>query len=337
MASSRDTLQAIRNRIGTAHVGWQAFGEACVAPYDAALSLHKKALQDAEKLTTAVKANQLWEVFGFMMEAFVGPWAKKLLTPVAGKVKTFIQGQTYIIDDLSAAWTSEALSGLHEPAGDALKSIKGTALEKLKGENKTMKDAFATSAEETVVATSRLKEGIHIRGKLLMAMMDELVERADSIPESFAKALFTGFTTNCSFLTDVPDDTGEGFKKDFQKQAELAMWVSWAVARDEAYWRRVQGWESVKDKFRHERKAMNPIWRRLIDLGVPDHEISEHDRGGGYEMWMYDGIDMVKLIAWAKKMSQPKNLYSSPAKNVCYRVDPGWLQLRRDPNKCYVQ
>jgi hypothetical protein len=340
MATSREKLQDIKNRLVTAHVGWQAFAEACVPAYEEALKIHKKALSDS-KTNTELQAKQLWQVFSFALQAFVGPWAPRLLAPITEKantVKVYMQGRFWVVDELSAAWTHQAFSGLHDPAKELAKSIKDTAVEKAKSMAVKMSDAFEPIAEETLIYTARLKEGIHTRGKLLMAMIDELIERSDTIPVAQATSLFNGYVNNCSFLTDVPGDVGDVFKIRFKAEAELAMWVAWAVARDENHWRWAQQTYGAFGSNFHaqpERSAMDPIRLRLIALSVPEGEFSSTESmyAGGYK---WEGIDMVKLIQWGKKMSKPKDVLVSPAKEVCRQVDPNWLKIRQNPNACYV-
>src|SRR5262249_23618088 len=161
----------------------------------------------------------------------------------------------------------------------------------------------------------------------LKRKMDQIIDEADSMSERAASALERGFATGCPFLTDEPKDRGDEFKKKFQAESELTMWVQWAVNLDGPYWTKAQSGGVWAPYGNDERHAFDPIRRRLVILGVP----LSVTRGtfGGQSGHPYDWappLDMVELIYWAKNFSRNK-----AAEEVCRPVQPFLLQIRRTP------
>jgi hypothetical protein len=324
--NSLQILQGLRNRVDTAGDGWLAWAEACTPRYEAALKIHKDTL-DAAKLLTTANAELAWTVLSIMLTVAGAAWVPRLLKPVES-----LPGEIIGFDELAASWVADAVKA----GGSEVKSaLSGTALDRIKNFVGKTSDAFEPVVETTTTWSSRLKEGIYTRSKAVKTKLDAVVDQADRWTVSAAASFRRGFETGCPFLTDEPKDIGETFKTKFQDDSELAMWIEWAIQRDEPYWINAES-GGVWDPYAvTERHALDPIRRRLIILGVP-HDVTKGTFGGqsGHPSSWAPPLDMVVFIRWAKNKS-----LNEAAKHVCKRVEPSLLQLRREPpaNVCRVQ
>lgn len=333
MATSHDVLQNLRNRIDTAETGWATFAEVATQAYDQALNTHTDALKNAGDLVK-LQSDQLWAVVNVMLSGLIGPWVPRLMLPVekAGSVAhKYISGKVFWVDDLTAAWTSEAMSELRPVIKD---KIKDTGIGLMTAKGGSTSDPFKPVVDNTLNYASRLKEGINRRAYLLKLAMDELIEMSDLFSVEIAQAMSDAFKVRCAFLTDLPADTGSGFRSLFTQQAEITMWVAWAVQRDEQYWR----WHQYRSGFfgnnwhaQDERRAMQPILDRLIKLGVPQDQVStiEGHYAGGHSSRF---LDMIKLIEWGKRSPPPSGWKASASRAVCSHVNTDWLRLRKSAN-----
>jgi hypothetical protein len=321
-ASSLQILQSIRNRLDTAESGWLDFAEACTQGYDAAYTQQKNAL-DLAKVAATQQADQAWKVLSIMLTVAGAPWVPRFLTPIetfAGKG----------VDRLTASWMADAIKA----GGAELKSgISGSVLDQFKNYVGSTGDAFTPVVDTTTNYSSRLREGIYKRAKEFKSKMDDVVEEADRWTEAAALSLRNGFFTGCPFLTDLPKDTSDKFKKKFQDEAELSMWVEWAIARDEAYWVDQQDggwWDPYGNDKRH---AFDPIRSRLVVLGVPPDVTNGTFLGqSGHPSNWLPPLDMVKLIRWAKNRSR-----SQAAQQVCKQAEPpSPLRLKENQAVCRV-
>jgi hypothetical protein len=314
-------LQSIRNRLDTAESGWLAYAEACTQAYDAAYTAHTSALGLA-KLNLTAQAEQAWKVLNIMLAISGASWVPRLLKPV-----TTIAGEAFGFDELTAAWMADAIKS----GGDEFKKeMKEIAVTKLKNCLGSTQDSFEPVVDTTLNYASRLKEGIYNRAEALKHKMDEIIENDDSMTTTAAEALRKGFYTGCPFITDEPKDRGDTFKKTFQNESELSMWVQWAIARDEAYWIRAEAggiWDPYANDERH---AFDPIRDRLVVLGVPASVTKGTFAGqSGHPSTWLPPLDMVEFIHWAKNRSR-----SLAAQQVCKPVTPALLQLRQQENAC---
>src|SRR5262249_34355265 len=161
-------------------------------------------------------------------------------------------------------FTSWVADGVKAAGKQYVDGAKGIALDALMNFVGKTSDAFEPVVEDTTDFSSRLREGIYDRAKALKRKMDEIVEEAELWSVPAALALRQGFLTGCPFLTDEPQDKGAEFEKTFQDESELAMWVAWALKRDEAYWKKAQAggiWDPYANVERH---AFDPILERLM-------------------------------------------------------------------------
>lgn len=318
MASAYEILNRTRNKIDSAQTGWEAYVKALIPAYDAAYDLHSGALT-AAGTAAKLQAEELWKVLGLVMTVFGAPWLPKLLGPA----KEF--GAE--MDGLVSNWVKDTVVA----AGSEAKSaMKGTLVEQLKniavGQTN---DPYKPVVEKTLIYASRLEEGIKKRAYWLKKMMDDCIDHADQWTPT-AASQFEKATLNFNpFVVDMPTDIGDDFKKNFQAEAEISMWVAWGLARDEKWWIKEQdSWKSGQE----ERKNFWPILQRLLTLGVPMSEISSW--GIGY-LDNRQLLDMVKFIAWAKK-PKPKKSRGEAAPLACKAFDPGPFVLKRYENVCRV-
>ena len=317
VADSFPILQTIRNRLSTAESGWLAWAEACTQSYDAAYAKHTGALSAAKVAQTARDEDKL-KLFNMMLAIAGASWVPRLLQPITSNA-----GEAFGYDALTTGWVKDALKA----SGDeAMKSMKGTALAELKRYSGSTYDAFEPVVDTTINYSSRLKEGIYKRAEALLRKMDDVIAEANLYTMLEASQMQNDFLMGCPFLKDLPRDIGDSFKAKFQDDAELAMWVQWALRRDEAYWRKAQA-GGIWDPYAvDERHAFDAIRERLRALGVP-RDVTVGTFGGqdGHPSTWEPPINMIALITWAKNRSN-----SAAANLVCRPVSPLALKMRRD-------
>ena len=222
-------------------------------------------------------------------------------------------------DELTSGWVKDTLAGVGDKVQDL---IKGTAVDTLKQVGGSTYDSFKPAVESTWDYSTRLNQGVHDRAFMLETAADALVRDSERWSLEAARELYNAYHNRCPFITDVPADTSAEWEKRFRKKSELEMWIEWALARDEAWWRKEQ-----KSFYRgqEERKHMWPIVQRLIVLGVPEYLLLS--RGSGYlDNRML--LDMVKLIEWAKTTRWKAITCQLPKRGV--------LTIQPNPNVCHV-
>jgi hypothetical protein len=321
MPTPYEILNRTKGLFETAESAWLGYAKVCIRAYNGALTLHTNALNSVKE-AKKLQSEEFWKVLNLMLSIAAGPagaWAGRFLAPV--------KEMGADLDPLVANWVKDALKPVAEPAQS---HVKDTLLGKLK--NAAIggtKDSYEPVVESTLDYGTRLDEGIYKRAHILKKAMDEHIYRADHWTVDAALSLEKSFRTYCPFLVDEPTDSGPEFEKAFKNESELGMWVAWALARDEKWWRKEQ---SSFYEGQEERKLMGPIVSRLAALGVPTEQILS--RGSGYLDNRFI-LDMVKLIDWAKNRKPPKNLRGSAPLEVCRKVDPNFLQIKRHENVCY--
>jgi len=300
-----DVLQRIYNKINTASKGWMEFAGKCTTPFEMAYKSHERALQS---VAAGYRAQQeaMSAVLNILLGGVVGAWVPRLLKPVT-------VSKLFDTDALTNAWVKDALTNT---GGEVKKALEGTIMGGLqKAATYSTKDPYVPVIENTMLAINRLKTGIDGRAKLLLRAMDELIEKPGAWTVPAATALELGFKNACPFITDEPT-VEAGFEQSFRRKAELAMWISWGLARDEAYW-------ISKSPEGTAQQEMFPILEALFDLGVPWQTIGVSKR-----VSMHQGpvtvFDMLKFINWAK-LEDFKSRIPVPA----------WFRLQRNPNACY--
>jgi hypothetical protein len=87
---------------------------------------------------------------------------------------------------------------------------------------------------------------------------------------------------------------------DLKAKALLALWLGWAWARDDAYWR-VHGRSVYDDRDRNERQDFEPIRKKLLSIGVPMNVVSHKETEYHWmnEQEQVDRIDMPGFLDWA--------------------------------------
>jgi hypothetical protein len=231
------------------------------------------------------------------------------------------------MDGLVSNWVKDTVEAA---GGEAKSAISGTLGEELKNAavGRTS-DPYQPVVEKTLIYASRLEEGIKKRSYWLKKMMDEFIDKADRWTPAAAALFEKAMLKFNPFIVDMPKDTGDEFKQNFQAEAEISMWVAWGLARDEKWWIKEQDrWAQGQE----ERKNFYPIMQRLLALGVPLDQIASW--GTGY-LDNRKLLDMVKFIAWAKK-PKPKKTRGEAAPLACKVFDPGPLVLKRYENVCRV-
>ncbi len=312
MASAYDILQEVRNELDTAQTGWLAFADAATVEYDAAYSLHTGALA-AAKNKKQLQIEARWKLIGIMVSAFTAPWVGRFFAQVDAAAQS--------IDSLTASIAADSLKGL---TTETQNYVQGTAFDKLKQPGKSTRDPYEPVADNSVTYSSRLKEGIERRALKLKAAMDKVLKAqlTQPWPEAIAKNFSEAVVANCPFITDVPDDTSDEFRKDFRDQSELAMWVAWAIQQDVNWWRKAD----IEDI-----DAMTPVSTRLVIVGVPWLQISDEFIGDGVFTVprRIRILNMVKFIEWAKTAPKPRRAVESGPQAVCKKVDPLLLRLKQ--------
>lgn len=323
----RDLLQDVRNRVDTAQTGWTAFKASSMLKYDVAYKLHSGALS-AVKETLTNDSERLWLVLNIVLAGALAGWVPRLLSPVGNR-----------IDALTDGWAKDALKEIN---GEAQELIQDSILGQMKNRGNSTNDAYEAVVESTLIYGTRLELGIAERAKILLGALDTTISSAESWSMTAARSFQWSFFNNCPFITDMPSDTNlDGdFMKNFMKQAELRMWVEWALARPESWWR--AQWTpnsyyrigadggNYDDAAEHTLMTMNPVLNRLTALGVPLHEVS-------FQSYKYGSVlDMLKMIEWAKHVSSMARLRSSASEaQVCRAAESGLLNLRRREGVCY--
>jgi len=103
---------------------------------------------------------------------------------------------------------------------------------------------------------------------------------------------------SCPYMSALPRNMGQVFSNKVQFTAEWAMWVEWALVRDQGWWKK----ENKEIGIGNEMVLWDPVLDRLRDLNVPVNEVASMQRvGGTYYNEAHRVLDMVKLIDWAKR------------------------------------
>jgi hypothetical protein len=322
-------LQETRNRVDTCHTGWMAFAEACIPSYNAAYKNHSTALSQADAAIRREKEH-FWLVLGMVLGVATGFWGPRLLKPVAAA------GDELVKDWMAAAFSGGMKEfGVH--AGSELgKEVLSHAQSQLKLQAQEIiaykSSSFKPVVEEAADWGSRLKEGIHKRALQLLSALDKAIEESGSWSVPAAEFMQKSFYNHCPFITDMPSDTGDKFKADFQQVAELSMWDAWGMARDEKWWK-----ENPNHK--HLLK-MGPIFDRLVALGVPASEIAIYQNWRGTSIasarrpgWRFD---MIKFIEWSKKYNPAMPTQAIEAGPMCKKAVDNVLTLKKQTDVCYA-
>lgn len=327
----RDLLDDVYKKVDTAESGWMAFKASAMLKYNDAYKLHSGALS-AVKETLKNDAERRWLVLNIVLAGTLAAWVPRLLAPVQGK-----------IDKLTNAWVKDALTEIN---GEAQKTVQDTALGQMQKAGDSTEDPYEPVVDSTLEFGARLEHGLEQRAFMLKTALNDAIDKSDKWTMDAALSFQLSFLRNCPFVTDVPTDTSEtgAFMNNFQKQSELGMWVEWALARDEKWWKArwyQHSYYSTTDYKSHYASdatdtliKMKPVMDRLLVLGVKPHEVTFQATYRGVSS--ATALDMLKMITWAKHIRSMEKLRASAhQEQVCKATDSLSLKLRKREGVSY--
>jgi hypothetical protein len=305
---ARNVMDDLSKSVELQHSFWMIFKGLSALGYQAAYDKHSGALK---KTREAVELDDkrflqlfslIWTITIFGLDpllgaaqAGLGSWIGKL---VGVQVEAAGKTATEASEDLVGEFFKKTYDTLTEKGKEL---VKDTLFEK-ESDGSRQWEPFAdkpdTYERKMDVMLWRLKAQIQ-------ANLNPLVTRAEhSWSRAEAEIFSYSFQRSCPYFTDLPDDLSDAFGAKVQVVSELMMWVAWARAQDEKWWRdqprddgnRMLNWDHVLD--------------RLLALHVPPLDVMSYYRVG--DAFLNRGaqlLDVVKFIEWAKR-NEPQKVYT---------------------------
>jgi len=203
--------------------------------------------------------------------------------------------------ELSKEFVDKAVDIAKEKVSEPIKHATEWAYKALAGEGS--EDPFKPAGISPAEFGAELRSGVSYRTGTLWDMVVRLKrENITDITLAGARSLAEEIIP-LPFLQEMPSleiDAGS-----LKKKALLALWLAWAWARDEAYWK-VHGSVMRGDSLNYqgERQDFESVMNDLLKLGVPSSVASQKDTvyHWGNRTELIDEINMPGFIAWANSM-----------------------------------
>jgi len=320
------TMQGLRNRVDTKSHGWTAFKASSFLGYKAAYDAQKKALDDA-KMNIELSNERCWMVFTALFTIMsagssvvtesLGEWVGRLLEPA--------EKAPNLADELYHK-TVDMMSD------NAKEKIKDSIIEK------RAEGASETRPWEPVVDDPETYEGkmetmLEQLAVEILGPLDDLVAKSALWSSNDASAFVLEFETSCPYVTDLPRDVGKGLEREVRKTAESAMWIEWALSRDQAWWSK-QDIDGARSG--NQMALLDPILDRLEWLGVPLNDVTTVQRvGSTFGNRGRRVLDMLKFVDWANRHKTHKaRTWTKPQLAKAYQALAPQMRTQ-DQLQCY--
>jgi hypothetical protein len=278
---SRNLVQDLFNKATAQSELWVSCRALTVAGYMMAYSNHQKALKTVDK-NLELDKKALYLLFVGIAASMIGPWIGRLLEPGEEAAKQ-VAGDIF----------NKTIDSMNDKTVDLMKDSIAEGLAKNTDSDRPWEPVGLEPQMYDKMTEASL--GL-VSGKVLGAIGD-LVARADTWSLATAQYFVSEFKRTCPYFTDLPPLQGLQFQ--MALKSEKGMWIQWALLRDEKWWQQYNGEpEGIR-----VRVGMDPILDTMEgNLNVPESEIESVVRvGNTFGSGPRSTLDMLKLIAWAKR------------------------------------
>jgi hypothetical protein len=278
---SRNLVQDLYNKANAQRDLWVTCRALTVAGYIMAYSRHQTALKNVDK-NLELDKKALYLLFIGIAASMIGPWVGRLLEPGEEAAKQ-VAGDIF----------NKTIDSMNDKTVDLMKDSIAEQLAKSTDSDRPWEPVGLDPQMYDKMTEASL--GL-VSAKVLSAISD-LVVRADAWPVSTAQYFVTEFKRTCPYFTDLPQI--EGLQFQMALKSEKGMWIQWALLRDEKWWQE----NSLDPQAIRTRMAMDPILDTMEgNLHVPESELESVVRvGNSFGSGPRSTLDMLKLIAWAKR------------------------------------
>jgi hypothetical protein len=278
---ARNLVQDLFNKATAQSKSWEDCRALTVLGYMSAYKNYQDALTKVDK-SLELDKKAIYLIFIGIASSLVGPWVGRLLEPSEEAAKL-------VASDIF----KKTMDSMTDKTVDLLKDTAAEGLAKSAQPDRPWEPAALDPLMYDKTTESSLAR---VSANVLNAISD-FVTRADRWTLSTAQSFVSEFMQTCPFFTDLPPSQSLQFQTAIK--SEMGMWIQWALMRDEKWWQQYNN----DDQGIRVRVAMDPIADSLEgNVHVPESEIESEVRvGGGFGSVARPALDMLKLIAWAKK------------------------------------
>ena len=340
--TGQECVNFLAGEVNRSHKHWELFGHAMSAAYSEAYEEQKTVLEGVKKRIEAKKAaDEKFMTFALSLltVGVGGAVAGALVSRVITKAGTAIANSWASKDQIEAAVKFAEKIG--DKAKEKVTEQITSGTEKLvKYFNPDLGDPFTPVSEAPSTFGSKLLEEISRMGAVKEDLISSL-RRSDEITLAGATEL-TERILGSSYYRQMPATTIS--HDQLKPKAALALWVAWALSRDDKYWRGANHQYANANQAAHndsvwdEQFDWEPVRKKLVvDLKVPENQITVMGTEYG---WMnksktVTGLWMWGLMKWATSPQAYKLLFDN---NVPTNADglamvkEQWEQRKLGPN-----
>jgi hypothetical protein len=337
--TGQECVNFLEGEVNRAHKHWETFGHAMSAAYSEAYEDQKNLLENVKKRIEARRAaDEKFMTFALSLltVGVGGPVAGALVSRVITKTGAAIAASK---EDIEAAvkFAEKMAEKAKEKVAEPIKA--GT--EKLvKYFNPPLGDPFAPVSEAPSTFGAKLLEEISRMGAVKEDLISGL-RRSDQITLEGATTLAEQILDS-TYYNDMPAATIS--HDQLKPKAGIALWVAWALSRDDKYWIKASNQWATANQHVHNESVWDeqfdwePVRQKLVvDLKVPESQITVRGTEFG---WMgrqkaITGLWMWGFMKWAASPQAYKLLFDdSVPKNVdgLQMVKEQWEQRKLGPN-----
>jgi len=257
--SAREYLEDLQDYIHEAVAAWKLYADRASQAYARAYQAQGNLLRAVKKeLDEARKKEEETAIFmlSLVTVGVAGPVAGYL----AGKVATQLEKEAA---DKFVEWAEDkAKEGAKEATEKVFKYLHPEQLSD---------GPFEPAGVSPVEFMASMLERVDERDYTLTRLVNRL---KDSVTSPALAKYIAQTIVDTSFIQDTPPDVNKDL---LAQRAELALWIAWAFPRDGSHW-----WTTSANKWEkggigtptHEEEAFEPLYERLVAMGVPSSEIA---------------------------------------------------------------
>lgn len=310
--SSKDIFRDLIDDVDRQAGRWLGFFAGLESAYEAAYNAQAKLLSTTKAAIDAQKKREQEErtfILSLVTAGLGSPLAthfsKELKATAVKKLPDIAKaaGGDKIIDDM-VAHTVAALKNTAGALNGASKEVQDWALKAtgLKSADVSA-EPFVPSGLTGTQYGANLRQGCQERVNLLKDIVFLFRDTADGFSTASATAIRQAFSKTEFFTKAPPSKMDDKTKELLASRAKLALWIAWALGRDQKYWS-VQSGMRLHGPGMSEVYAWEELRKELMLLGVPTGVVSFPESRYS-ALAVSRAMDMESFIQWA---SSPNSL-----------------------------